>query len=198
MPAPPSPTAAERFATLARIVSETVANRTGWALTLTLIAAIIARIRGIKWRIADLAERIGAGKFTPRRAAAAPRTRPGRRPPNNPLPNRFGWLRPMIAETPQFAGMLDALLHDPEMVALMAAAPAAMRRPVRSFCWMLGVRPPSILALKPRPEPQPAEPPSSSASKTPPHPRTRLGFFRRPPPPPSVAGEPAPCRQKSG
>jgi len=53
------------------------------------------------------------------------------------------------------------------MAALLAAAPAAMARPIRSLCWMLRVDPPAALdrPAKPRPPrqtPSAPEPPPSS------------------------------------
>lgn len=225
MPNPPPPAAAERFAALLQQLSLAVAHRTGWALTHKIIALIITRIRGIKRRFADLAARVAAGTYRPRRRPAAPRARPGQLPPANPLPNRFGWLRPMIAETPAFAGQFDSLLRDPEIAALVAAAPAAVRRPLRSLCWMLGVAPPPVLALPPRagrprpspPDPSPPDlsppdlsppdlsppaPPAAPAAEAgwphDPRRRTRLGFYKGPPPPPSAARHGGPGRRTSG
>ena len=202
MPIPPPPAAAERFTALLHQMSLAVASRTGWALTLQIIAHIITRISGIRQRFADLAARIAAGTYRPRRPATTPRACPGRLPPANKLPNRFGWLRPMIAETPAFAGQFDGLLHDPEFLALMAAAPAAMRRPIRSICWMLGVSPPPILALPPRPRPPvpPADPPARPGKNWPhdPRPRDRLGFYQGPPPLPSSANPLRTGRRNSG
>jgi hypothetical protein len=47
--------------------------------------------------------------------------------------------------------MIERMLGDPEIKALLEAAPAAMGRPIRSLCWMLGIDPPAILARPPRP-----------------------------------------------
>jgi hypothetical protein len=44
------------------------------------------------------------------------------------------------------------------MAALLAAAPASLRRPLRSLCWMLHLTPPQILAPPPRAEPKPRPP----------------------------------------
>jgi hypothetical protein len=138
-------------------VSQAVAKRTGWALTHLLIALIVSRLRAIKWRFARLAARVAAGTYKPRapREQAADQPRPA--PPRDKLPRKFGWLRPLIPETVAFAGMLDGLLREPEMAALLAAAPAALGRPIRSLCRMLGVAPPKILAPPPSP-PRPKPP----------------------------------------
>ena len=179
MPTPQPCPAAERFAVLLQCVSQAVAKRTGWALTHLLIALIVSRLRTIKWRFARLAARIAAGTSKPRapRENAAEQPRPA---PRDPLPRKFGWLRPLIPETVMFAGMLDGLLQDPEMVALMAAAPLAMRRPIRSICRMLGVRPPPMLAPPPRRRPAPRARPEKPPPD--PYPKTRLGFHKGLPP----------------
>jgi hypothetical protein len=96
-----------------------------------------------------------------------------------------------------FAGMLDGLLHDPEMVALMQAAPAAMGRPIRSLCRMLGVHPPPAVAL---PRRKPAQRAQREKPPPDPYPKTRLGFHKGLPPlPPFVSnlGEKRPAK-KSG
>jgi hypothetical protein len=166
--------AAERFAVLLQYVSEAVSKRTGWALTYSLIGLIVARLQRIKRRFLRLAARIAAGTYQPRASREPSPTRPA--PPKDPLPRDFGWLRALITpETVMFAGMLDGLLHDPEMVALMQAAPAALGRPIRSLCRMLGVQPPPAVALPPRRKPAPRvreQPPPD------PYPKTRLGFHK--------------------
>jgi hypothetical protein len=178
MPAPQIRPQAERFAALLMCVTQAVASRTGWALSAPLIALIATRLRTIKWRFLRLAARIGAGTYIPRAPSAQPRAkaadRPRPAPPRDKLPRKFGWLRPLIPEAVMFAGMLDALLREPDMVALMEAAPAAMCRPIRSICRMLGVPPPPILAPPPRRKPAPR----ARREKPPPLARSRLGFHR--------------------
>jgi len=51
-----------------------------------------------------------------------------------------------VPETAVYRSQLQFLFADPEMAALMAAAPAAIGRPLCSLCRMLGVLPPKILA----------------------------------------------------
>jgi hypothetical protein len=180
MPTPPPCPPAERFVALLMEVTRAVASRTGWALTLTLIALIATRLRGIKWRFLRLAARLDAGTYKPRVPLEKPADRPRPAPPRDPLPRTFGWLRPLIPETVAFAGQLDALLRDPDMAALMAAAPAPMRRPIRSLCRMLGVRPPPVLDI-PRPA-RPPRVPATTREKPPPLARSRLGFHKGLPP----------------
>jgi hypothetical protein len=184
MPQPPPCPAAERFGALLQYVSEAVGKRSGWALTPLLIGLIATRLRTIKWRFLHLAARIAAGTYKPPIRSAAPRRNPAGQPrpapPKDPLPRKFGWLRPLIVpETVAFAGLLHGLFQDPEMVALMQAAPDALGRPIRSLCRMLGVRPPPAVALPPRRKPVRRvreQPPPD------PYPKTRLGFHKGLPP----------------
>ncbi len=187
MNTPPIRPAAERFATLLGIVVKAVMKRTGWALTHNLIALILTRVQNIKRRVARLVARIAAGTYkppVPREQKSADRPRPA--PPKDPLPRTFGWLRPLITpDTIAFSGMLDSVLRDPEMVALMQAAPEAFGRPIRSLCRMFGIAPPPALALPPRRRrPRPPKPPKPPMPKWP-HDhrrRDRYGFYIGPPP----------------
>ena len=115
--------------------------------------------------------------------------------PSNPLPQKFGWLLKLVPEAVGYRSQLENLLRDPEMAALLAAAPTAMRRPLRSLCRMLGLPPPEILALPPRPKPPPP-PPRAKREKPPPLARSRLGFHQGLPPLPpfmsSLRGPPRP------
>src|SRR5271167_3276302 len=162
MPAPPIPSATERFATLLRWLTQSVAAMSGGdRLAFPLIGLIVDRIRGVKQRFADLAAQIGAGSYVPRRTA--PRGKPSARKPPQPsrLPRKFGWLLPLVPDATGFRSQLEYLLRDPEMAALLAAAPASLGRPLRSLCWMLRLPPPDILAppKRPRPPRKPVAPP---------------------------------------
>jgi hypothetical protein len=180
MPAQSPHTPAERFGGILYWLTQAVAARTGWSLTLPLIGHIVGRLNRIKQCFADLAARIAAGKYSPRRRVAPPRGRPGHRPPQNKLPQKFGWLLALVPETVVYRSHLESLLLDPEMAALLAAAPTAMRRPLRSLCRMLRLPPPPILALPPRPKPPRA--PRAKPEKPPPLARSRLGFHKGLPP----------------
>ena len=59
----------------------------------------------------------------------------------------------MLPDAVGYRSQLEYLLRDPEMVALLAAAPASMARPIRSICWMLRVDLPEILARPKKPRP---------------------------------------------
>jgi hypothetical protein len=157
-----------------------IAMHGGNRLTFQVIGPIIDRIRGIKQRFARLAARLAAGTYKPRRCTArGPRAAPNPRR-KNPLPQKFGWLIPLVPEAVVFRAQLENLLRDPAMAALMAAAPDAMARPLRSLCWMLRVDPPAILP-RPRPRKRAAPPP-----KTPPPARAAPPA----PPPPQPAWMP--------
>ena len=197
MPHPPS-VPVERFATMIAWLGNAVAAMGGGdRLGNLLICQIIERLRVIKQRFVGLAARIQAGRYkfrvvtAPHRGAAKPR-------PADPLPKKFGWLLPMVPDAVCYRSQFEWLLRDAEMVALVQAAPASMRRPLRSLCHILGLRPPEILALpkKPRPPPKPKTP--AAAPEPPPEPRVpppelpewirrmrrSLPQFARPLPPP--------------
>jgi hypothetical protein len=167
-------------------------------LAAPLMMLIMNKIRGIKQRFADLAARITAGKFFSRhRPAATQRQHTERRPPPpNPLQG-FAWMIKLVPGTAVYGSQLQYLLAEPEMAALVAAAPTAMGRPLRSLCWMLGISPPPILTAPARPRPPR---PKTAEPKTPKppdsRPRTRLGFYKGPPPMlASIADRPGPARK---
>jgi hypothetical protein len=137
-----------------------VCQSAGNRLAPPIITLILARIREINQRFARLVARISAGTYAPRRISGPRRSTPRRPRPPNPLPQTFGWLHQMIPEVVGYRSQLEYLLRDPEMVALMQAAPGALRRPIRSLCRALRVEPPEILALpkKPRPPRPPRQP----------------------------------------
>ncbi len=86
-------------------------------------------------------------------APAAP-SRARKPPPRDKLPRRRGWLMRLLIprhDANHHRNAIERMLGDPEIKALLEAAPAAMGRPIRSLCWMLGIDPPAILARPPRP-----------------------------------------------
>jgi hypothetical protein len=134
-----------------------------------LAVLILNRIREINQRFARLAARVAAGTYVPRRSTPRPHVeRKPRRP--NPLPQGPIWLIKLVPEAAASASQFRLLLTDPEMAALIEAASAPMRRPLRSLCRMLGVEPPPILAPPPAPErktrpPKPERPPAAKPVK---------------------------------
>ncbi len=190
MPQPP-PAPAERFATILLWLCRAVAARIAAGLPGPLIVLVVRRIHQINQRIARLAARIRAGRYVPPRHRAprrSPTLRRARRP--NPLPHAFGWLLTLVPEAAGYRSQLEHLLRDPEMTALLAAAPAAMARPLRSLCWMLRVSPPPI-PTPPRPAPPQAAPATAPrASRPPPPPAPFPTAFAPMPPPARICGGP--------
>jgi hypothetical protein len=131
----------------------------GFSRPLALL--ILNRIRTINQAFARIAERIRAGTYIPRHPADTPRRHENRRPRGpSKLPQGFAWLVRLLPETAVYGSQLQFLFAEPEMAALIAAAPAAMRRPLRSLCRMLGVTPPNILARPAATRPEPQAPPA--------------------------------------
>jgi hypothetical protein len=115
-------------------------------------------------RLIRLAERVQAGwvytskPHAPRKAPAQPPRQP------DPLTTGSLWLFRAAPgpDTGAAAAGLRDLMAEPEIAALLAAAPVPAWRILRSVCWMLGVEKPPVLArLDPRPPkpPKPAKPP---------------------------------------
>ena len=183
----------ERFRHLIDVITRAVVAHTGWdqRMSLTLIGLITERLRGIKWTFLRLAACIQAGRYRRRAFSPRPRDASGHAPPirgADPLPKKSGWLEDLLPETVQFRGFVDQMLRNPEMEALIRAAPDALGRPLRSLCRMIGLRPPPILARPPRAAPAPAPaPPARTAAKSP---APRHG----PPAPPRFRAAPAPAK----
>jgi len=177
VPNPPTPTAAERFASFLLHVILGVAARSGAGLPFPLIGLIGNRLRRIKQSIARLAAKIREGTYAPRRFA--PRSKPADPKPRQPskLPSKFGWLLPLVPDAVAYRSQLEHLFRDPEVMALLAAAPASLGRPIRSLCWMLRVTPPDILAPPPRARLAKAAPPTPApaAGESRPTPKRKKG-----------------------
>ena len=175
-PTPP-PTAIEQFALiLLDIVRAAVARTNGgiaypWSLPPAMVAVIGNFLRPINQCLRRIADRVRDGKYAPRRSG--PRRAPSVRKPRppGPVPKKFGWLVALVPEARGHGGQIAHLLQNPEMVALLQAAPTTLIRPLRSLCWALQVTPPAILARPPRPRratrPRPTPPPKV---EKPPHP----------------------------
>ena len=115
-------------------------------------------------------------------ASASPR--PERPKPETEMPAGFAWLIRLGGyHAAGFGCQLQHLLSDPEMVALIAAAPRQMGRVLRPLCWMLGIKPPP--GLFPKRARKPRAPLSSGTSggteaETPPAPKPKPRRRRRP------------------
>jgi hypothetical protein len=132
-----------------------------------LIVLTVDRLRHLLARFTSLAARAEAGKLRPPRQGAPLRRRrpppgeapsgdptPDPKPPRQPeqlLPQKFGWLIRFVPyEAACFGSQLQHQLSQPEMTALIEAAPQAGRI-LRPLCWMLAIPLPPILRLPPRP-----------------------------------------------
>ncbi len=103
---------------------------------------IWTRLRRVTQRFVALAERVRNGTYRPpqprvKRAVAEqaqtePRARAARTPPEVCMPRGYGALCPLVPLVANFGGQLAHLLKDPEMAALVAAAPqlGKMLRPL--------------------------------------------------------------------
>jgi len=183
--APPTP--ARRIASLLNRLIMAVDSRvhTG-QLARPLVGLIIHRLILIRQAIARIAARIAAGPLTPRKSGGP---RPGRRAGTaNRLPTAPAWLIKLVPEAAVCAAQLRSLLADPEVAALLAAAPGQISRPLRSLCRILGVEPPLPAPPRPaRPKPQAApRQPRAPAAPRPGRPRYVFGL-RYPPPLPNPA-----------
>jgi hypothetical protein len=65
------------------------------------------------------------------------------------LPRRFGWLKRLLPDIAHHMHAFQYVLNDPELKAMLAAAPQAGRI-LRAFCHVLGLELPPDLALPKR------------------------------------------------
>jgi hypothetical protein len=159
---PNQPPAIERFATLLLWLGKAVDTLYHAGIVAAPLFILLQhRISGIKRRFARLAARLASGKFAPRKSSGPRPGRPTGR--KNLLPSGPCWLIKLVPAAAASASQLRFLLADPEMAALLAAAPAEMGRTLRPLCRMLGVELPPILA-----------PPPSTRPKKPRKPRARI------------------------
>jgi len=184
--APPTP--AKRFASIINGLWMAVEQRrlTG-RLAVPLTMLILTRFAHLRQAFYRIADRLAAGKIAPRKSGGP---RPGRQAGTpNRLPSSPAWLIKLVPEAAVFAAQLRSLLTDPEVAALLAAAPGQIARPLRSLCRMLDVEPPIPAPPRPaRPKPpaKPAPKPAPKPEKQQRHPRYVFGL-RYPPPLPDPA-----------
>ncbi len=132
-----------------------------------LVMLLWTRLARLTARFDALVARLIAGHPA---APARPRTRPAAIAPARKapagglrLPRGQAWLiRLLPGEAASYGCQLQALLADPQMAALLAAAPEAGRI-LRPLCRLLAIAPEGLLALpsaagKPAPKPRPAKP----------------------------------------
>ncbi len=184
------PAPADRFARVIDLLCRAIAAHSAGAPRVRpLLLLVWSRLRRMAVRFARLAARVQAG------APPATRPRPARSgPPPKPLPRGFAWLVRLVPATAASAAQLQHLLADPEMAALIAAAPQAGRI-LRPLCRMLGIRPPPGLSRPPPAAPAaPSRPAATGRAPPPASPRDRPP---RPPPDPTIGphtiGPPVPA-----
>jgi len=132
-----------------------------------LVMLLWTRLARLTARFDALVARLAAGHSPAGRPAAPARpcTRSARKAPaaGLRLPRGRAWLiRLLPGEAASYGCQLQALLADPQMAALLAAAPEAGRI-LRPLCRLLAITPEGLLALpsaagKPAPKPRPAKP----------------------------------------
>jgi hypothetical protein len=127
-----------------------------------LVVLIWNRVRRVGAQFAAIQARMQAGQLRRHPARRSPRPAAAPRRPAAPsmLPRDPAWLMALIPETAVSAAHLRLLLTEPEVPALLEAAPQ-LRRALRPLCRMLGV------ALPPRP---PVPQNAALARDTPPDP----------------------------
>jgi len=162
----PNPSPTERIATvfgwlLAGVRRGLASNqaRLEGPVQVALYGLIVQRIAQTRDRLIRLVERLQAGwvyqprPYAPRHRADPPADRPPRT--TNKLATGSHWLV-RAAPGPDMGAANQALytlLHEPEIAALLAAAPVPAWRILRSVCWALGVGKPAILGPSKPPKP---------------------------------------------
>ncbi len=133
---------ADRFALALEGLRRLVASRiAGGMMAAAMIVLVWQRLQRIEGRIGRMLARFRAGRLVVRGEVAGRvagvRTGGG----SAGLPRGFAWLVQLIPhQAANFAGQIGAVLAEPEMVALLAAAPQA-RRVLAPLCRMLGIAP---------------------------------------------------------
>jgi hypothetical protein len=155
----PAPTLADPFAAIIDGLCRAVAARAVCERGFVPVALVLwGWLRRIGARFAAIAAKARAGSLRLpmlRRRLARPRS-PG---PAPRLPRGLGWLLRVAPEASPFATQLGAFLAEPEVIALLEAAPQ-LARPLRPLCRMLGVRPAPALPPARRAPPPLAAPAS--------------------------------------
>ncbi len=168
--AAPPPSPAERLARILDDLCKAVAARgPGGFLPIPLLLLVWTRIRRASLRIARLAARAASGKppiirRTPRAAPQNPEPQnPASRKPASRLPRRAGWLIGPVPAAGGYASQLQYLLTQPDMIALLDAAPG-IDRLLRPLCRMLAVARPKLPPRPKRPARPAPQPPHAPAT----------------------------------
>ncbi len=137
----PAPlTVADRLARVLDGLCQAVAARSfRQAMATTMILLVWGRVRRVERQLQDLLARFAQGRLVVRTSLRMGGCGGSRRGIPNRLPRGFGWLLPLVPyQAAGFASQLQGVLAEPEMVALLAAAPQA-RRVMAPLCRMLGI-----------------------------------------------------------
>ena len=168
----PNPSPAERIATVfgwivssvRRGIASNLARLEG-PVQMALYKLVGQRLTRTRDRFTRLAERLEAGWIyqpKPRTPRKNPDPAPTDRPPRqtNKLTTGHQWLFRLAPgiDTAAAANDLRSLMAEPEISALIAAAPVPAWRILRSVCWMLGVEKPPVLAPPKPPNPKSGKP----------------------------------------
>ena len=176
VPPSPNPAPAARFALIIDALCRAIAaHGARHRLAGPVLLLLWPWLRRTVGRFARLAARLQAGRMlSTRRRPAAPRPPRARTPRKPRLPEGFAWVVRLVPEAAASASQLQHLLADPDVAALIAAAPT-MGRLLRPLCRMLGVRPPPGLTPPREAAPRPARRKAAPCAANPPD---------RPPPAP--------------
>jgi hypothetical protein len=156
-----APPAADRFARIIDDLCRAVAAHIARDRTAgPLIVLIWSYLRRKAARFAALAARVRTGTLPAAPAARRRAARPASSRPRQRLPEGFAWLVRLVPEAACLGSQLQHLLTDPEMAALVSAAPG-MARILRPLCRMLAVAP--APGLLPPPPGKPVSPAHTAA-----------------------------------
>ena len=197
LPAPaPAPSLSQRLTLVVQALRAAIAAHAARDRAAVAVAWLVwPYLNRLAARFAALTLRVQAGKVAAapttrlRAAAEVPRLQvPRPRPPA--LPQGFAWLARFAPGILPLRSQVCHLLGDPELAALLAAAPGAGRI-LRPLCRMLGIEagpgfPPALFQRPdppPPPDPLPPSDPPPSPAPAPPAPQARAAAPPAPEPP---------------
>jgi len=164
---PPTRTLSERFATIIQgILHDVTLRGPKGPMWVPLLSLLGSRLGALQKRFFKIALMLRDGTLPAVGPAVGPAVAPARvrpelfgppapRPvPAVVLPRRFGWIQRMMPEWQahwinHWRLQLEEFLADPELLAMLAAAPQT-RRVLRPICPMVAIKPPAALALPKR------------------------------------------------
>lgn len=118
-----------------------------------LLFVVHTRVNRLLWRLDRLALRWQQGRLPAPRPPVQRASRPKPAAPALRVPGGKAWLMKLAPPTGEMYQHVEALLADPEVAALAAAAPQAGRL-LRPLARMFGLELPEYLRLPARPKPQ--------------------------------------------